>query len=169
MWRVDCIINQGNDADIRADEELGEEEIVRVGGYYLPPDVDQLDVADSISSDAINAISAIIDCRSKHNEKHLKTTIKNTMLDIPMKDSTDYNFLVVDKFAVYSDEALTHFLNLYEAICTGIPNGSYDLLSLVYVNRKDVQQFQMHGWNIIDGLSTEYVLACRVQDMWGRL
>ena len=161
VWRVEGTLSKDIDET---------EEIIHFSGYYLPTETDQLDIADSISSDVVNAVSAIIDFRHNRNEQQFKPTIRNTALEKPFKtDPCDYNIFIVDDFGFESEDALKRFLNLYDAISTGIPNGYYDLISVLLVRNEPqyTRLFRQYSWNVIADANDAYAVACQVRDIWG--
>ena len=161
VWRVEGTLSKDIDET---------EEIIHFSGYYLPTETDQLDIADSISSDVVNAVSAIIDFRHNRNEQQFKPTIRNTALEKPFKtDPCDYNIFIVDDFGFESEDALKHFLNLYDTISTGIPNGYYDLISVLLVRHEPqyTRLFRQYDWNVIADANNAYAVVCQVRDIWG--
>lgn len=161
VWRVEGTLYKGIDEA---------EEIIHFSGYYLPTETDQLDIADSISSDVVNAVSAIIDFGHNRNEQQFKPTIRNTALEKPFKtDPCDYNIFIVDDFRFESEDALIHFLNLYDTISTGIPNGYYDLISVLLVRHEPqyTRLFRQYDWNVIADANNAYAVVCQVRDIWG--
>ena len=153
VWRVEGTLSKDIDET---------EEIIHFSGYYLPTETDQLDIADSISSDVVNAVSAIIDFRHNRNEQQFKPTIRNTALEKPFKtDPCDYNIFIVDDFGFESEDALKHFLNLYDTISTGIPNGYYDLISVLLVRHEPqyTRLFRQYDWNVIADANNAYAVV----------
>ena len=166
VWRVEGTLSK----DIDEAEEICKKEIAHLSGYYLPSETDQLEIADSISGDVINSICAILDLRHNRNEQQFKPTIRNTALEKPFKtDPCDYNIFIVDDFGFESEDALKHFLNLYDTISTGIPNGYYDLISVLLVRHEPqyTRLFRQYDWNVIADANNAYAVVCQVRDIWG--